>query len=280
MNADPCKNVSCRWYGSCSLRPRPELPITGGGADPELTKTVGRRPGASEAARFGLRLDLPLLIGELRIEGEISKRNLAAALGELEMEAPAMAGLLVYFNCPGGNSRHGALLEEHLLKVRRLMPVVGYIDTATSAAVLPAVVCHQLYAAPGGVTGGFGCYINACDGRQPRLVVNRQSPQKVCQKTPTEPPTYLFSEALPPAAVQEMLDDIFESDLRWVARYRDVDVETLRMLMDGRALTAREALAAGLIDGVLPHEGLAFEILFSLARIRAANTKPFERIDS
>lgn len=262
---DPCTNPGCRWHSCCSLRPAAVLPeVVVDQPAPAALVVVG---DVDEGSVFTVRHDLPLPIGELHVRGRVSEENLNEALDEAEAEMGGLCGLLLTINTAGGESMVGKRIEALVLEAKHLVPVVCFVEYAASAGVLPALAATQTFAAKDGMIGGFGSLLPACDGTTPRLLVSRQTPRKLDGGAARSyAPRFFIRDGEHLARLQGVLDEANERDFQWVSRYVNGNTEALRLLMDGRVIGAREALAAGLVDGVLPHEGLARDILFSLAK--------------
>jgi protease IV len=265
MFDDPCRNPSCKWRQACPLRPAIEVPGTS--ADPPINFPTEDTAGAT----FNLRLDRrPPYIGELHITGSLTEANVAEAIADAQAEMPGLGGLLIFSDSRGGAAYAGKQLEALIIEARHNgTPTVAYIRQAHSAALLPCLAADQTFIAPNGEMGGFGSLLPWCDGERPDVLVSKATPKKC---TASWPPMMLITSDEARNQLQAMLDGEFESNLQWVARHSGCDVEQLRPLMDGRVLTAREALDAGLVTGVLPHEGLVYEILFNMAISAETNT--------
>ena len=260
MKSDPCQNLQCRWYATCGLRPAAEPP----GAPPAAIETPPPYQNNGDGATFTLRLDMPPpVIGELRVAGDLSDENVTEALSELEAELACMGGLLLVLNTQGGRSTAGQLLELAVLEAKARVPVVAFIERAYSAGLLPAWAADHTFIAKDGDLGGFGSILPACDGLLPFVLCSKQSPRKY-DGTPISPLFLIRKDAVEP--FQNMLDDTSARSLRWASAYTGRDPGDLAELLDGRLLDARAAFAAGLVAGVLRHEGVAVDLLINLAR--------------
>ena len=260
MKNDPCRSPSCQWLDRCPLRPSTE-PSAGPAA---AIETPTPYQGNGNGVTFALRLDMPPpVIGELRVTGFLSDEAVTEALSELEAELPCMDALLLVLDTQGGRATAGQLLELAVLETKAQVPVVAYIQRAYSAGLLPAWAADHTFIATNGDLGGFGSILPACDGLQPFVLCSKQSPKKY-DGTPTEPLFFISRDNVEP--FQSMLDSDFARSLKWASTYTGRDPAALAELLDGRLLGARAALEAGLVAGVLGHEGIAVDLLINLAR--------------
>ena len=260
MKNDPCRSPSCQWLDRCPLRPSTE-PSAGPAA---AIETPTPYQGNGDGVTFALRLDMPPpVIGELRVTGFLSDEAVNDALNELEIERPSMGGLLLVLNTQGGRATAGQLLELAVLEAKAQVPVVAYIQRAYSAGLLPAWAADQTFIATDGDMGGFGSILPACDGSRPFVLCSKQSPQKH-DGSPMQPLFFIRRDDVGP--FQNMLDGDFDRSLRWAATCTGREPADLAEFLDGRLLDARQALAAGLVAGVLGHEGIAVDLLINLAR--------------
>jgi ClpP class serine protease len=159
-----------------------------------------------------------------------------------------MAGLLVKFDTPGGNSNAGMLIHSLIAMARESMPVVGWARQAMSAGVLPLAACDASFSHPYGQLGGFGCVQGVCDGTAPKTMCSSQSPWKWPGGEPVAwlDPTYACNGD--GKRIQADLDASYERDLAQLAAYTGTPLRRLRSYMDGRILTPRQARRVGLID--------------------------------
>lgn len=269
MIDDPCKNPSCEWHQACPLRPPAQVP--GACVDPPI---IFHAKDSEAGAQFTIRLDRkPPYIGELHICGSLTESNVAEAIEDAQAEMPGLGGLLIFSDSRGGAAFAGKQLEALIIDARHNgIVTASYIKEAHSAAVLPCLAADQTFMSPNGEIGGFGSLLHVCDGRRPRVLVSAGAPRKFGSDPAPWPPALLIQTDKARNQLQAMLDNEYKTNLQWVARHAGRDVDALRPLMDGRVLSADEALEAGLVFGVLPHEGVAFDILHAMA-VSAANNK-------
>ncbi len=164
--------------------------------------------------------------------------------------------LLLYLNSPGGAIYESDELYNAVLsyKQRTDRPVVAYLaQTATSGAYYVACAADQIYAHRMSITGSIGIIMEIEDyselmgklGIKSHLVVS--GPNKAVGGT--QPVT---DEQL--ALYQQIADESYEIFLDVVSQGRNKPVEEIRLLADGRILSAKQALNAGLIDKIADYQ--------------------------
>jgi protease-4 len=217
-------------------------------------------------------------VGLLRIEGGI---GLTQATGDgvsaevvLDQIRQAQANerikaLVVFINSPGGtvvpsDEIYGALRAAD----KPVVAVMG--DVAASGGYYVACGAQTIYAHPATVTGSIGVYGQLLNAAQlfERLgiegIIVRSGDSKAVGnwfERPTE-------EQL--AIEQEIVDELHELFVQTVAEGRDMDVEQVRALADGRPYTGRQALELGLID----HLGGVSDAIEEAARLGGIEGEP------
>lgn len=242
-NGDCCE-TSCPHYESCEQR----------GMSSGEDASEGSPPISFEK-------DEGVGIGQLHVHGFLSEKSIARALEDMEKALPRLKGVFVTFDSPGGNGKAGYRLEEAIARARGRMPVVGFVHTACSAAMLPAAACSQCYIDEDGFGGGAGIISYACDGHSPRWFVNSQSQRKLDGREAPATGAYgrLSQKGL--RMLQQKLDTDFERDLERLALYREVDADELRPFLDGVALNADDMIRAGLVDDISNEHQAYLELL-------------------
>lgn len=169
------------------------------------------------------------------------------------MALPSVSAVLLDFDSPGG-SVYGVPEAFDVLKAMRgQKPLVALCDPiAASAAYWLACACDSVYCIPSGEAGSVGVYMSHTDysamNQQIGIDVTYISAGKY--KTEGNPDAPLSSEGK--AFLQTQVDDTYAEFIADVAEGRGVSVATVQeQYGQGRCLLAADALAAGMIDGVL-----------------------------
>jgi protease-4 len=163
----------------------------------------------------------------------------------------AVKALLVSINSPGGSTAGSEALYVALRRVAEKKPVVAAIGTlGASGGYIVALGADRIFARETSITGSIGVLLQSADvtGLLEKLGVQaesvKSSPIKG-QPSPLEP----FTEE-----ARATIRDVVEDSYRWfrglVAKRRQLDGERLDAVDTGRVFTGRQAIEAGLVDGL------------------------------
>lgn len=187
----------------------------------------------------------------LPVEGFIGDdRKLAEAIDKLAKEDAAKA-LIVSIDSPGGSVGGGEMLHNALVRLRDKKPVVAVMrGTAASAGYMTAVAAERIYARDSTVTGSIGVLLQTPDASDllarlgVRVETIRSGPLKD-QPSPFHP---LSPEGR--AELERVIRDLHDQFVGMVVAGRKLPEDRVRAVADGRVLTGRQALAAGLVDAI------------------------------
>lgn len=165
-------------------------------------------------------------------------------------EDDAVAGVLLRIDSPGGAAAPSQELFHEVMKFRDVnKPLVVSIGAmAASGGYYIASAAKRIFANPGSITGSIGVvfrfpqYFKLMDKLGISVQVLKSgdlkdigSPQR--EMTPQEK-----------NLLEKMLADVHGQFIEDVGRGRSMAADSLRPIADGRILTGRQALAAGLVD--------------------------------
>jgi protease-4 len=190
-------------------------------------------------------------VARLPVQGFVSDdRKLIEALARARRDENVRA-VLVSIDSPGGSVAGGEALHTALLRLNEAKPVVAVLrGTAASAGYMIALPASRVFAREGTITGSIGVLLQAPDASDLlerlgiRIEVLASGPLKA-QPNPFRP---LSPEGR--AALEQVLRDLHEQFVKMVARGRGLEESRVRALADGRVLTGRQALEAGLVDAI------------------------------
>ncbi|WP_404423873.1 signal peptide peptidase SppA [Thalassospira australica] len=195
--------------------------------------------------------DTGLRIVEVNIEGVITEDPyLLDALEQIEEDSD-VAALIVHINSPGGTMVGGEALFESLRRIGETRPVVAEMGTvAASGGYMTAIAADHIVAHRGTVTGSIGVIFQSMNfngtleklGVEPLTV--KSGPLKAVPN-PFEP-----TDDAARTAMESLISDMFGVFVDMVAERREMDVDTVRQLADGRVYTGQQAVANGLIDEI------------------------------
>ncbi len=190
-------------------------------------------------------------VARLAVSGVIAEdRKLLEALEKARKDA-AVRALLVSIDSPGGSVGGGEALYVALSRIAEDKPVVAVLrGTAASAGYMAALPAARIFAREATVTGSIGVLLQSPDASDllGRLGVRMETIVSGPLKDQPNPFHPLSPEGR--AALERVVRDLHDQFVAMVVRGRRMGEEEVRALADGRVLTGRQALAAGLVDAI------------------------------
>ncbi|MBB5694286.1 signal peptide peptidase SppA [Muricoccus pecuniae] len=212
-----------------------------------LALAFGSRGG--EAGGF-VALRGPHLL-RLTVSGTITDdRRLVEAI-DRAAKASNVRGMVLAVDSPGGTVAGGEGLHAALTRFRRAKPLVAVFGgTAASAGYMIAMPAERIFAREGSVTGSIGVLLQSFDGQEAlrSLGVRAEAITSGPLKDQPSPFRPLTDEGR--AALRAVVEDLHAGFVRMVAEGRRMPEERVRAIADGRIMTGRQALAAGLVDAI------------------------------
>jgi len=188
-------------------------------------------------------------LGIVRISGMItSSEKTNAWIRELRDDS-SVKGVLVRVNCPGGAVAPSQEIFHAIERLAKAKPVVvSMASLAASGGYYVSAPAQMIVANPSTITGSIGVIMEMSnlEGLFEKLGIERQALTSGKLKDAGSPFRAMTAEDR--AYLMGMIKDIHEQFLSDVAGARKIDVETLRPIADGRALTGNQALKVGLVD--------------------------------
>jgi protease-4 len=147
----------------------------------------------------------------------------------------------------GGESIHAALTR---FRAAGKPVVATFGGTAASAGYMIAMPAERVFAREGTVTGSIGVLLQSFEASEAlrRLGVSAEVITSGALKDQPSPFRPLTEEGR--AALRSVVGDLHAQFVGMVARGRNMPEERVREIADGRVLTGRQALAAGLVDAI------------------------------
>lgn len=199
------------------------------------------------------------VVGLITIDGVIAAGEgglFSSGKGDLLQEELRQAGkdpikaLVVRINSPGGSAASSQEIYREIKRVRESgkVVVVSMADIATSGGYMIACAADYIVANPATLTGSIGVIIDATNvkGLYDLLGIEYEVIKSGEFKDSLNPAKPLTEEEK--ALFQEMIDDIFEQFVQVVMEGRGLSREEVLSVADGRILTGKQALEAGLVD--------------------------------
>lgn len=203
---------------------------------------------AAEGAGYGV---LGPRIARVSVSGIITEdRELSAAIDGLADDQQVKA-VFLSIDSPGGSVAGGETLHDVIARVAARKPVVALMGgVAASAGYMIALPASRIYAREATLTGSIGVLLQTGEvsGLLEKVGVTAQTIRSGPLKD--EPSLTRPLSAPGRLVLQGIVDDMYDQFVSMVATGRNLPVEQVRELADGRAYTGRQALALGLIDSI------------------------------
>jgi len=187
----------------------------------------------------------------------VSVTGLMTEDGKLVKAVDALAddgnvkAVLLCVDSPGGSVAAGEALHDAIERVATQKPVVTVMGaTAASAGYMIAVPTQRIFARESTLTGSIGVLLEAPEfsGLLGKIGVNaeviRSGPLK------DEPSLVRPLSGIGREVMQALVNDMYAQFVAIVAKGRNLPIEKVRELADGRPYTGRQALNLGLIDQI------------------------------
>ena len=197
----------------------------------------------------GARFALGDKVGVIEITGVISSAE--EILEDLRdfREDSSIKAIVLRIDSPGGSVAPSQEIHDAVKKTAELKPlVVSMGSVAASGGYYIAVAGQQIVANPGTMTGSIGVIMEFSNYEE---LLKKIGWQNVVVKSgrfkdigsPNRPMSDADRQLL-----QTMIDDVQSQFVSAVAEGRHLSPEKVREVADGRIMTGRQALEAGLVD--------------------------------
>jgi len=189
-------------------------------------------------------------VAVLPIEGVILSDE--PVLSELRrfLDDPSVRAIVVLIDSPGGAVAPSQSIFQELSKAREQgIPVVASIGSmGASGGYYVALAADTILAMPGSVTGSIGVIMEYPDASEllGKVGVSMQVVKSSEHKDAGSP--FRRANDGDRRILQAMVSDVYDQFVAAVAYERVLDEDSVRVLADGRLLSGRQALRAGLVD--------------------------------
>lgn len=194
---------------------------------------------------------------ELLKGGGTSTDFISRAFDKL-MADPAIGAIVLHVDSPGGSSFGIEELSTKIVNARGTKPIYAIADSvAASAAYWLATSADMMFCTTGGVVGSVGVYVMHVDKSKGMDAQGVKVTMISSGKFKTELSQFgeLSQEAIDNQ--QKYVDALHGKFIGALKRNRGTTVDNVRSNYgQGRVMMANDALAAGMIDRVLPFEEL------------------------
>ncbi len=162
---------------------------------------------------------------------------------------PGIKGIIVRINSPGGAVAPSQEIYDEIKRVAKIKPVYSSLGTvAASGGYYVACGSQKIYANPGTLTGSIGVIMQFTNWEKvlDKLGVGSEVIKSGTHKDIGSPLRPMSAEEKD--LLQEMINDVYNQFVVAVTRSRDIPMDKLLPLADGRVFSGRQALEYGLVD--------------------------------
>lgn len=222
-----------------------------------------QKTAPSEGSSFSKNfLQTQAHIGVIDVEGTImyssgggfgasgaSAERIVTAIRQAEKDG--VKGLLLQINSPGGTASASQAIYQELLRVRKAgkMKIIAAMgDMAASGGYYIACAAEKIYANPATITGSIGVISQSTklEGLYKKVGLEAEVIKSGKHKDIGSP--YRDMTAEERKILQDLIDDTYEDFLGAVAQGRNMKVDIIRPLADGRIYTGNQAKKHKLVD--------------------------------
>lgn len=223
------------------------------------TESIG---GSEYIARILINSEITYDFESIRNIDNISDRKNAKAL-------------IVTINSPGGSTVGSEMLYNSILKLSKIIPVVVVMgEVAASGGYMAALGGDYIIAHNGTITGSIGVLMQSAEITE---LADKLGVKFTNFKSDILKANPNLTEKVTPEAYQAIMDSVYEVQdyfVSLVAARRNLDIEYVKKVADGRIYSGRQAMDLKLIDEV-GNEDTAIEWLEKERKI----TKDLKIID-
>lgn len=208
-----------------------------------LIVVVGKMSGRSSHFVLGDK------VGYVTIAGAITSSEKTIDQIDSFKEDNSVKAIVLRVNSPGGGVSPSQEIYDEVKAAAAVKPVVVSMGSvAASGGYYIAAPAQRILANPGTITGSIGVIMQFTNVEEllGKVGLKSQVVKSGLHKdigSPVRPMSSADRQIL-----QSLIDDVYAQFIQAVAESRQMDLDKVRQLADGRIFTGRQALDAGLVD--------------------------------
>lgn len=188
-------------------------------------------------------------MGVVQVEGMLTEsRDLVNWIQKLEKD-PDIKGVILRINSPGGLIAPAQEVHQAVQTLGQKKPVVASMSSmAASGGYYVACAAESVVANPGSITGSIGVKAQVPNFKElmHKLGIKQETIVSGELKDAGSPTSKMTPKER--AYFQQIVDELSRQFIQVVAQSRDLDLQEVEELADGRAFTGTQALEEGLVD--------------------------------
>jgi len=200
-------------------------------------------------ARDGYSFPAGNKVGVVKVEGVITgSEEIIRELEELAKDDGVKA-IVIRIDSPGGSVAPTQEIYDTILEVGKKKKIVASMGSiAASGGYLLACGAEKIVANPGTITGSISAIMHFANVQElmRKVGVTSSVIKSGKYKDIGSPVRDMTDEEK--TLIRQLVDDVYEQLLDTVSQRRKMPRENVRQIADGRILTGRQALQAGLVD--------------------------------
>ena len=190
-------------------------------------------------------------IARVRIDGLITGDQATLKLLDSIANSTAVQAVIVRIDSPGGTTAGSEAVYEELRILAKKKPVVAVMDTvAASGGYITAIAADHIVARGNTITGSIGVIFAFPEISKLLDTLGIKMEEIKSGELKAEPSPYKPVSDKVRAVSNEMVQDSFAWFTGLVAERRQLPLDRVKVLADGRVYTGRQALAVKLIDEI------------------------------
>jgi protease-4 len=188
-------------------------------------------------------------IARIRIGGLITGDQRTLDLVNDAATSSRVKAILLRIDSPGGTTSGSEALYEALRKAAKDKPIVAVMDTvAASGGYITAIAADHIVARGNTITGSIGVIFSFPEISRLLDTLGVKMEEIKSGELKAEPSPYKPVSDKVRAVSNEMVQDAFAWFIGLVAERRNIPLDQVKVLADGRVYTGRQAVANHLID--------------------------------
>jgi protease-4 len=190
-------------------------------------------------------------LARIRIDGLITGDQKTLDLLKEVSEADQVKGVILRIDSPGGTTAGSEAVYDAIRRISAKKPVVAVMDTvAASGGYITALAADRIVARGNTITGSIGVIFSFPEVSKLLDTLGIRMEELKSGDMKAEPSPYRPVSEKARAVSMEMVEDGFRWFTGLVAERRQLPMDRVRVLSDGRVYTGRQALDAKLIDAL------------------------------
>jgi protease-4 len=166
-------------------------------------------------------------------------------------KSEAVKGVILKIDSPGGSTAGSEALYEALIKVGKKKPVVAVMDTvAASGGYITAIAADHIVARGNTITGSIGVIFQFPEVSRLLESLGVKMEEIKSGDLKAEPNPYKPVSDKARAVAAAMVQDSFAWFTGLVAERREIPLQRVLVLSDGRVYTGRQAVKEKLVDEI------------------------------